>query len=167
MANLRVRIIDRVARRRLARFANPARNAERAGRAAANRLRDLIKQRFNTGTSPYAVKWKRGRKEVGRTLVETGRLMRSIRATRRGNVFVVGTTVPYARVHQFGATITPKRRRFLAFSGVGSQRVFRKKVVIPARPFFPLTRAGIPALPQLWRRQLELAAERALQRGRA
>lgn len=40
-------------------------------------------------------------------LVDTGRLRRSIRITARGNDFVVvGTSVPYARGHNDGATIS-------------------------------------------------------------
>lgn len=43
----------------------------------------------------------------------------------------------FARVHQFGATITPKKAKMLAFK-VRGKFVFAKKVVIPARPFFKM-----------------------------
>lgn len=51
--------------------------------------------------------------------VRTGHLRRSItheKPKRRGNKIVgkVGATAPYAPVHEFGATITPKRTKFLA-----------------------------------------------------
>lgn len=38
-------------------------------------------------------------------------------------------------VHEYGATITPKRRPFLVFE-INGELVFARKVVIPARPYF-------------------------------
>lgn len=44
---------------------------------------------------------------------------------------------PGARVHEFGAVITPKTRTLLRFvPRGGSEPVFAKQVHIPARPYF-------------------------------
>jgi phage gpG-like protein len=50
----------------------------------------------------------------------------------------VGSDRPYAAAHQFGAVITPKKANALFWPGAGHPV---KKVVIPARPFFPFTSA--------------------------
>lgn len=74
---------------------------------------------------------------------------RSILRSRRGNAGLMGSItfdVPdrrtvrvgsnkiYAAVHQFGATITPKRGRFLTFR-LGPRVVRARRVTIPARPY--------------------------------
>lgn len=71
--------------------------------------------------------------------VRTGRLRSSITHEVRdvgGTVeLVVGTNVAYARIHEFGGVIIPKRAKYLTFV-VGGKRVFAKRVVIPRRPYF-------------------------------
>lgn len=47
---------------------------------------------------------------------------------------VVGTNVIYARIHEFGGVIVPKRRKFLRFA-VDGRAVFAKRVTIPKRPY--------------------------------
>ena len=69
----------------------------------------------------------------------TGRLWRSIQPEvfKRGGtvVGVVGTDVEYAPVHEFGATIRPKRAGgFLVFEQGGETR-FAREVKIPRRPY--------------------------------
>jgi phage gpG-like protein len=46
----------------------------------------------------------------------------------------IGSPLKYAPVHEYGATITPKNAKMLVFE-IGGQKVFAKKVTIPARPF--------------------------------
>lgn len=71
---------------------------------------------------------------------KTGKLASSI-ATRVkksgdsvvGEVFV--QSLVYARIHEFGGVILPRRAPFLVFSADGGGLVFTKKVTIPARPY--------------------------------
>ncbi len=49
-------------------------------------------------------------------------------------VVAVGTSIAYAAVHNYGATIRPVRAKALRFQ-CGNTWVFRRKVTIPARPF--------------------------------
>ena len=45
-----------------------------------------------------------------------------------------GTNRNYARIHQLGGIVRPRRRRALRFEQGGSQ-IFARQVVIPARPY--------------------------------
>lgn len=112
-------------------------------RAAAEGAMGALHDRFRTATDPYGQRWKpslRAQLEGGQTLSDTGRLRRSFsvqNVSPRG--FAIGTNVIYAATHQFGATIRPKRARFLRFRLAGGQGplVFAKEVRIPPRPFLP------------------------------
>lgn len=86
----------------------------------------------------------------GKALVDTGRLRASILADVDASGVEVGTNVRYARVHQFGKTILPKRGPFLIFPGPSGEMIFAKRVTIPARPFMPVNRAGQLSLPTTW-----------------
>jgi len=95
----------------------------------------------------------------GQPLRDTGRLMRSFVSEPDATGVTVGTKArtksgaPYAAVHQFGATIFPKKGRFLVFPGPDGGLIFAKRVTIPARPFFPQRSRGAPViLPPAWAR---------------
>lgn len=94
---------------------------------------------------------------AGQPLRDTGRLLRSFTAAPDREGVTVGTNartasgVPYAAVHQFGATIVPRRGKFLVFPGPDGGLVFAKRVTIPARPFLPQRTPGGPViLPPAW-----------------
>lgn len=55
-----------------------------------------------------------------------------------GDTVAVGTRVKYGAVHQFGATITPKKGPALVFEGLDGL-VFAKRVTVPARPWLGLS----------------------------
>ncbi|MBI5770862.1 MAG: phage virion morphogenesis protein [Verrucomicrobia bacterium] len=64
-------------------------------------------------------------------------LVRSIRIVKLTNSSVtVGTDRIYAAIHQLGGEIRAKNAPALAFK-LGGQLFLRKKVTMPARPFFP------------------------------
>lgn len=88
--------------------------------------------------------------KAGQPLVDTGRLRRSIVAVAGPNDVVVGTSVIYAKTHQFGNIVRPKRAKILAFPGPDGEIIFAKSVKIPARPFMPIDRAGQPDFPPRW-----------------
>lgn len=60
----------------------------------------------------------------------------------------VGTDVLYAAVHQFGATIKPKKGDRLFFT-VGGRKVAAKQVRIPARPFLGLSKSDEAEITQI------------------
>lgn len=70
----------------------------------------------------------------------TGRLWRSVQPEtfKRGGtvVGIVGTDVEYAPVHEFGATIRPRRRGGVLVFTQGGETIFARKVEIPRRPYF-------------------------------
>jgi phage gpG-like protein len=88
--------------------------------------------------------------KAGQPLVDTGRLRRSVVARASANEVVVGTNVAYARTHQFGAKIRPKRHPFLVFPGPSGELIFSKGVTVPARPFMPINVAHKLDLPPTW-----------------
>ena len=44
--------------------------------------------------------------------------------------------IPYARIHELGGVIKPKRKKYLRFKLPSGKVVFTKKVRIPPRPYF-------------------------------
>ena len=48
---------------------------------------------------------------------------------------MVGSNLPYARIHQKGGTIKPKKAKKLVFKGRGGKKVAVDEVTIPARPY--------------------------------
>lgn len=97
-------------------------------------------ERANRGRSQFG---KRGRQSAAFTrfasgkkiLTDTGRLRQSIVGRVEGSRLVIGTNLIYARIHQEGGVITPKKGKFLVFPVGGGRSVFAKRVVIPPRPF--------------------------------
>lgn len=72
--------------------------------------------------------------------VQTGTLRRSVQVDRSKNKgkhpkVRIGTNLVYARIHEFGGTITPKRAKALAFQLPDGTWRTAKKVVLPARPY--------------------------------
>jgi len=122
------------------------------GRVLVNRIR----LGFAQGRSPKGAPWAPLKSRLGQPLLDKGRLRRSI-SSRAGNGFVeVGTNLRVGNgsaslgaVHQFGATVTPKKAKLLAFR-IQGRLVFAKKVEIPARPFMPMTPAGQIDMPPAW-----------------
>ena len=69
-----------------------------------------------------------------------GGLQGSITSEATDTEVVVGSNKIYAAVHQFGATIRPKRAKALRFQLAGGW-VSRQSVFIPARPYLGLSEA--------------------------
>lgn len=107
---------------------------------------------FKAGQSPYAQAWKPLKLRQGQPLRDTGRLRNSITSLPDQSGVTVGTNLIYAAVHQFGATIKPKKPGGrLVFEGPNGT-IFAKQVTIPARPFMPLTPDGATDLPAEWQK---------------
>jgi phage gpG-like protein len=118
---------------------------------------------FSAGADPYGVPWLPPQFRAGKPLRDTGRLANSISTQVIPEGFRIGTTVVYARTHQYGAKIKPKKGKALRFpvpiqgpqpkgvgrpnkrqGGIGSALVFVRAVTIPARPFLPTDARGLP-----------------------
>lgn len=116
-------------------------------------LQTRIRLGFKGGFSPYGGAWTPLQHRQGQPLRDTGRLQNSMTYNVSGSGEAphvdVGTNVSYGRVHQFGAIIKPKNGKYLRFMGA-TGAVFSKGVIIPSRPFMPLTPSNVFVLPQSW-----------------
>lgn len=123
---------------------------DRIGAAMVSRVR----LGFKAGASPYGAAWAPLRIRQGQPLRDTGRLQASIASAPDRTGVTVGTNVQYAAVHQFGATIAPKKAGGrLVFAG-GRGLIFAKQVKIPARPFMPIDAGGNTNLPPDYQRTI-------------
>jgi len=101
-----------------------------------------VNARFETSTGPGGEAWPvshRARESGGKTLVASTRLRDSITREAAPRSVEVGTNVPYAVTHQFGAFIEPLDKSDaaakLAFFLPNGQFIMVDQVEIPARPF--------------------------------
>jgi len=158
MPTLTVNLDAAGARRLLDRAAAQAQASAPLFAIVANRLRNDTMRNFREG-GWYPGKWPMSRRAAGmtrgRTLVQRGTLSRSISARSGAGFAKVGTSVKYARIHQFGGTInhpggTPYITTGRAFAGSvswlkkdgdyppGTKFTRAHQIPIPARPFLPV-----------------------------
>jgi phage gpG-like protein len=123
-----------------------------------NKASALDKHELSEGLGRLGQQQTRRRLEVEKTTPEGKAWKPTIDG--RGALFVTGThlsrSIDYvpgesearwgsgwigARVHQFGAVITPKNGEALTFK-VGGKQVFARKVTIPARAYVGLSKAN-------------------------
>ena len=107
--------------------------------------------RFERGTDPEGNPWPvslRVRFEGGSILRDSHFLFQSITHEASDEGVEVGTNVPYAATHQFGAVIRPVVARALAFE-VGGEVVFAQQVTIPRRAFLGLDDADEEAIEEI------------------
>ena len=99
--------------------------------------------RFKTQTAPDGTAWaalqpwyqKEKRRNKNRILALNGYLRGQMTWQLVGDRTVeIGSNLPYAAVHQFGATIKPRAAKVLIFRGHAA-----KSVTIPARPYLGLS----------------------------
>ncbi|MDR2477065.1 MAG: phage virion morphogenesis protein [Treponema sp.] len=113
-------------------------------------------ERFNTQKSPDGDSWKalaqktmnyyagKGLLGARSILVGEGMLRDSITSEVQGGGWsvLVGATMEYAAVHQFGAVIKPKSAKALFVPGYG----MLKQVTIPARPYLGVSADDMKAI---------------------
>ncbi|QGM80668.1 phage virion morphogenesis protein [Otariodibacter oris] len=104
-------------------------------RDIAGTMQTAVVNNFEAGGRPA---WLGVKHRKGTPLNDTGNLKNSIQQSYDDDSAVVGTNEPYARIHQFGGVIKPKKGKYLVFR-IGDKWVMTDKVVIPARPFLMLT----------------------------
>jgi len=101
-------------------------------------LKKLHKARFEAEVDPQGKKWQplspitQQIKGNDKILRQGGYLSDKTAYNYDDNRLEFGSDAKYARLHQFGGTITPKSAKRLKF---GKSNVFAKKAVIPARPW--------------------------------
>lgn len=100
----------------------------------------------------------------GKPLIDTGGLLASVThrvSPRRVEIGIIAKTrsAKFAYVHQFGATIVPRRAEFLVFTGPDGHKIFANKVTIPARPFLGIDDVDRQDLLEAWRAQLKGEAQ--------
>lgn len=115
-----------------------------AMRDIAGHLADETRERFETSRGPDGVPWRpsqRALRDEGKTLVDTGDLLASIREDWGADYAAAGPEASggaavYAAIHQFGGEIRPRTAKALSFGG----RIV-SRVVMPARPYLGFTDA--------------------------
>lgn len=113
--------------------------------ALGRKLEDRVKDGFETSTDPYGRPWAPLKVRQGQPLKDTNALLESITHQVDGNSVEIGTSMPYAPPHQWGATIEATNAKALRFF-VNGQPVFvgrGHKITIPQREMFPTE--GLPA----------------------
>lgn len=129
----------------------------------------LIQLGFRNSASPWGHPWQPLNGQTtrrGKPLQDSGRLRNSISWQVHGDTVAIGTNVDHARVHQFGAVIKPVTARMLRWVGPRGP-IYAKEVIIPARPFMPITDTGV-SLPPAWHAQIvEAIRQHLIRRGGA
>lgn len=113
---------------------------------------------FRESRDPYGEPWAPLVLREGKPLQDTRRLETSFSTELLADGFRIGTRTFYGRVHQYGATILPKRAKLLRVPvGRGKKRryVFLKRAVIPARRMVPDPRRLGPIWTAAFRRTVE------------
>lgn len=103
-------------------------------------------KRFIREEDPKGNAWEKSRRaqdEGGQTLSDTARLRKSIDYAATPARVMVGSNVKYARIHQLGGVIKPKKGKYLKFKGKKGKDMFVKQVKIPARPFIGISDADM------------------------
>lgn len=108
-----------------------------------NDLAELSRQTFDESRDPYGEPWTPLKVRQGQPLRDTGRLMAAITHEATNQYANIGTNTVYARIHQIGGTIKPKKAPYLVFKDHKGGFIHAKEVTIPARPFLPDNR-GLP-----------------------
>lgn len=103
-------------------------------------------KRFDEKKDPKGKPWtpsRRAMEEGGETLTDSGRLRRSIDYAATSDKVMVGSNLAYARIHQKGGEITPKKAKKLVFKGRDGKAVAVDKVNIPARPYLGVSKEDL------------------------
>ena len=103
-------------------------------------------RRFNDEESPKGEKWEKSGRAIaegGQTLSDTAHLRKSIDFAATPTKVMVGSNLLYARIHQLGGTIKPKKGKALKFKGKNGQDIFVSEVNMPARPYLGVSKADM------------------------
>lgn len=145
-ATLTVDLDSRDARRALqaleAAGRNPATLLRPIGTVLVRGVRDRMQREVDPEGNPWEPlqPWYAPMKRNSRMLKESGRLEGSIVAEISADTVAVGSKVPHAAVHQFGATIRPVHGPLLIFrTANGEPWGAAREVFVPARPYLGIS----------------------------
>lgn len=102
-----------------------------------------------TNVDPDGVAWPeslRVKEHGGKTLHDSGRLMRSITSAPESRQVMVGSNLIYAGVHQTGATIRAKTAGGLHFTLANGEAVTVGSVTIPRRSYLGVSRGEVETI---------------------
>ena len=100
-------------------------------------------KRFDEKKDPKGKPWKPSRRAIekgGETLTNKGRLRDSIDYAATPDKVMVGSNLAYARIHQKGGEIKPKKAKKLVFKDSDGKTVAVDAVTIPARPYLGVSK---------------------------
>lgn len=101
-------------------------------------INGAVERISSTNVSPDGIPWPasfRATEDGGKTLHDSGLLMRSITSEAAPREVMIGSNLIYAGVHQAGATIKAKTAKGLSFTLANGESVVVGSVTIPARPY--------------------------------
>ena len=143
MIDLKIKLDERDAAavdKVMTRLAQAARRPEGGLKNVGEALLEVTREQFASQTAPDGSKWApltpltvRLRGASGPILTRSGRLKNSVNYSVGGSKLTFGLNTIDAAVHQYGATIKPKKARMLRLAGGGGVVVFARQVTIPAR----------------------------------
>ncbi|MDP8162812.1 phage virion morphogenesis protein [Pasteurella skyensis] len=144
---IKITLNDTQAKQQLKEIAVSLRKPEKMYGVIGETLKKIHTQRFKDEKSPDGKKWqelssitKKIKEEKGKSkkiLRQDGYLSDLLAYNYNHQGVEFGSTLKYARLHQYGATIRPKHSSVLAF-GSNKNPHFAKQVIIPARPWLGL-----------------------------
>ncbi|WP_373100802.1 MULTISPECIES: phage virion morphogenesis protein [Pasteurellaceae] len=135
---LKITLDDNQAIQKLHRIARQLKQPRKLYGVLGETLKKLHQQRFEAEVDPQGKEWQplspitQQIKGNNKILKQDGYLSQKTTYNYDDNRLEFGSDAKYARLHQFGGTITPKSAKRLKF---GKSNVFAKKAVIPARPW--------------------------------
>lgn len=150
----KIEVLDQAVQQGLAQLQQQGGDLKPTLEVVGRKLKTKVQLGFRSAQSPWGQKWAPLKLRSGQPLRDTGanlygRLTYQIGQDEGGFHVDVGTNFKYAPVHQFGAVIKPVKAKMLRFMGPNGP-IFAKQVVIPARPFLPITADGMLDLPEAW-----------------
>lgn len=122
--------------------------------------RQTIHERFDKEQTPSGEKWKplsslrvkqrlkRHKSGNMKILQDTGELRRSIKYQADDTSVTIGSKLNYAKLHQFGGTITSKREgtykhNYSKTKRKGEKYSYQRRVKVPARPYLGITQPEV------------------------
>lgn len=110
--------------------------------AAGSVILNVTKGNFTSFGSKYRPEpWPHKRSGQPSNLTKTGTLRRSFSLQIGPTSVTLSSPTIYAALHQFGGIVRAKNAKALRFKS-GNKWFVKSKVVIPARPFIPITPTG-------------------------
>lgn len=176
MTNFTIEVDDQAAQAALNRLAQKFSDAQPVLQAVGDGIMERTKDRFDASQGPDGTPWKENKPSTvaawlgkGKTyrnksgdlnaaglrkwvakkplIGKSGDLSRQFVVQAGSNEVVVGSTMVYAAIHQFGGrtsphVIRPRYKQALAFNGIVRKSVQHPGSDIPARPFLPVRQDG-------------------------